>query len=80
MTKKLPPVHPGEELREEFPVPIKLSPLRRGPCGWRAAHPHRAFGGDPGVLDGSAGATDVVDSVQVYSCQMLALVMQNTTQ
>ena len=27
MTKKLPPIHPGEVLREEFLVPMKLSPL-----------------------------------------------------
>ena len=26
MTKKLPPLHPGEILREEFLVPLKLSP------------------------------------------------------
>src|SRR5580704_6227073 len=26
MTKKLPPVHPGEILREEFLVPLKLTP------------------------------------------------------
>jgi antitoxin HigA-1 len=26
MTKKLPPVHPGEILREEFLVPLRLSP------------------------------------------------------
>ncbi len=26
MAKKLPPVHPGEVLREEFLVPMKLSP------------------------------------------------------
>jgi antitoxin HigA-1 len=25
MTKKLPPVHPGEVLREEFLIPLKLS-------------------------------------------------------
>jgi addiction module HigA family antidote len=25
MTKKLPPMHPGEVLREEFLVPLKLS-------------------------------------------------------
>ena len=27
MTKNLPPIHPGEGLREEFLVPMKLSPL-----------------------------------------------------
>jgi antitoxin HigA-1 len=27
MTKKIPPIHPGEVLREEFLVPMKLSPL-----------------------------------------------------
>jgi addiction module HigA family antidote len=26
MAKKLPPVHPGEILREEFLVPLKLTP------------------------------------------------------
>jgi addiction module HigA family antidote len=26
MAKKLPPVHPGETLREEFLVPLKLTP------------------------------------------------------
>lgn len=26
MTKKLPPMHPGEVLREEFLVPLKMSP------------------------------------------------------
>jgi antitoxin HigA-1 len=26
MTKKLPPIHPGEILREEFLVPLKLTP------------------------------------------------------
>ena len=26
MAKKLPPIHPGEVLREEFLVPIKLTP------------------------------------------------------
>jgi addiction module HigA family antidote len=25
MSKRLPPRHPGEVLREEFPVPLKLS-------------------------------------------------------
>ena len=25
MTKKLPPMHPGEVLREEFLIPLKLS-------------------------------------------------------
>lgn len=28
MTKKLPPVHPGEILREEFLLPMNLSPTR----------------------------------------------------
>ena len=28
MTKKLPPVHPGEVLREDFLRPMKLSPYR----------------------------------------------------
>jgi addiction module HigA family antidote len=27
MAKKLPPIHPGEVLREEFLVPLQLSPL-----------------------------------------------------
>lgn len=27
MTKKLPPIHPGEVLREDFLVPMQLSPL-----------------------------------------------------
>jgi addiction module HigA family antidote len=27
MTKKLPPIHPGEVLREDFLVPLQLSPL-----------------------------------------------------
>jgi antitoxin HigA-1 len=27
MSKKLPPIHPGEVLREEFLVPMRLSPL-----------------------------------------------------
>ena len=26
MAKKLPPIHPGEILREEFLVPLKLTP------------------------------------------------------
>jgi len=42
MTKNLPPIHPGEGLREEFLVPMKLSPLARGPCGRCAAHTDRA--------------------------------------
>ncbi|NGX95754.1 MAG: HigA family addiction module antidote protein [Candidatus Afipia apatlaquensis] len=28
MTKKLPPMHPGEVLREEFLLPLKMSPGR----------------------------------------------------
>jgi hypothetical protein len=27
MTKKLPPIHPGEVLREDFLMPLQLSPL-----------------------------------------------------
>ena len=28
-TKKLPPIHPGEILREEFLVPLNLTPLQK---------------------------------------------------
>jgi len=43
MAKKLPPVHPGEILREEFLVPLKLTPyavaavlnVRRSSLVWR---------------------------------------------
>src|SRR6185436_4655290 len=43
MAKKLPPVHPGEILREEFLVPLKLTPyavaaalhVRRSSLAWR---------------------------------------------
>jgi addiction module HigA family antidote len=33
MAKKLPPVHPGEILREEFLVSLKLTPTRSRPSG-----------------------------------------------
>ena len=41
MAKKLPPVHPGEILREEFLVPLKLHTLRGRGRAARAAYPDR---------------------------------------
>jgi addiction module HigA family antidote len=32
MAKKLPPIHPGEILREEFLVPLKLTPYAVAPA------------------------------------------------
>jgi addiction module HigA family antidote len=41
MSKKPSAAHPGEVLRQEFLVPMKLSPYARSPRSRRAAHPHR---------------------------------------
>jgi antitoxin HigA-1 len=43
MSKKLPPVHPGEVLREEFLRPMNLSAYAVA-RDRRAAHAHRAAG------------------------------------
>ena len=39
MSKRLPPMHPGEVLREEFLLPLSC-PLARGQEDGRAAHAH----------------------------------------
>jgi hypothetical protein len=43
MAKKLPPVHPGEILREEFLVPLKLKPYAVAAALNVPAHPDRTY-------------------------------------